>query len=90
MYLLKPTNTCPNVPRPISFPFFQRDPGLAGWSALPGLRGIEDGVFEVELVGEKGEGCVIFIGGNGSRWLSFFPSSGLLVGDSGAVPPALG
>lgn len=40
-YLLKPTYTWPNVPLPSSFPFFQRDPGLAGFSALPGLRGID-------------------------------------------------
>ena len=77
------------MPRPINFPFFHRDPGLVEFSVLPGLRGIEGGVFNVELFGGKGE-PEIFIGGSGSRWLCFFPSSFLLVGDPGAVPPARG
>lgn len=58
-----------------------------GFSALPGLRGT-DGVVEAEYVGEKGLVLVTVVGGRGNRWLCCFPSSGLLVGDSVAAPPA--
>lgn len=77
-YLLNPRYTCPNVPLPKSRPFFQRDAGLIGFSALPGLRGTE-GVDDVE-----------YVGGRGNRWLCCFPSSGRLVGDSTAATPAPG
>jgi len=88
-YLLKPTYTCPNVPRPISFPFFHRDPGLGGFSALPGLR--EIGLVGAELFGIKGELLEMLNGGRGNLWVCFFfASSRRLVGDSGATPPALG
>ena len=83
-YLLKPTYTWPNVPRPISFPFFHRDPGLGGFSALPGLRDI--GLVGAELFGKKGELLEIFSGGRGNLWVClFFTSSRQLVGDSGAT-----
>lgn len=75
----------------MSFPFFQRELGLGGLSVLPGLRGIlEVPDCNCMLVAENGELLEILIGGSGKRWLCFFTSSGRLVGDSGAVPPALG
>ena len=60
----------------MSRPFFQRDPGLIGFSALPGLCGTE-GVVDVEYVGEKGQGLEIVISGRGNRLLCCFPSSGM-------------
>ena len=77
------------MPLPKSRPFFQRDPGLIGFSALPGLRGT-DGVVDVEYVGEKALELGIVIGGRGNRWLCCFPSSARLVGDSAAIAPARG
>ena len=86
-YLLKPTYTWPNVPRPISFPFFHRDPGLGGFSVLPGLRDI--GLVGVELFGKKVELLEMLNGGSGNLWVCFFfPSACRLVGDSGVTPPA--
>lgn len=65
-YLLKPRYTCPNVPLPRSRPFFQREPGLVGFSTLPGLRGT-DGDVAVEYEGENGQVLEIVRGGRGNR-----------------------
>lgn len=77
------------MPLPSRRPFFQREPGLVGFSALLGLRGSE-GDVAVEYEGEKGQVLDIVIGGKGSRWLFCLPSSGRPVGDSTLVPAALG
>jgi hypothetical protein len=66
IYLLNPTYTWPKVPRPRSFPFFQREPGLGGFSVLPGLLGMVRGLLAIELFDENGELLPIFIGGGGS------------------------
>jgi hypothetical protein len=87
--LLKPRYTCPNVPLPSRRPFFQREPGLVGFSALPGLRGTGEVVADV-YVGEKEQEFEIVNGGRGKRWLCCFPSSGRVVGESVAAPPARG
>nr|GMC58300.1 hypothetical protein CK203_067782 [Ipomoea batatas] len=62
--LLKPTYTCPNVPLPSNFPFFQREPGLVRFSAFPGLLATEgDAVAEFEW--ENGNEFDILTGGRG-------------------------
>lgn len=88
--LLKPTYTCPNVPLPSNLPFFQREPGLVGFSTLPGLRGT-DGDVEVEYDGENGQELEIVIGGGrGNRWLCCFPSSARPLNESVTAPAARG
>ena len=77
------------MPLPRSFPFFHRDPGFTGFSALPGLRDTE-GDVAVEFEWEKGEELEIVTGGRGNLWLFCFPSSCQLVSDSEAVPADLG
>ena len=77
------------MPLPNNRPFFQQEPGLVGFSALPGLRG-SDGDVAAEYTGEKGQVLDIVIGGRGNLWLCCFPSSGRLVGDSVAAPAARG
>ena len=73
-YLLNPRYTCPNVPRPRSFPFLHLDTLLVALSNTPFGRVMELESTEEGLVGEPG--------GRGNGWHSLLPSSCFPVGES--------